>query len=72
MISYTHIGELSGISAYKSCFCAFRLKESKLTWLWSYILRHCVVREQYSLFSLFNTLKDCVAVRGEKSGIKYY
>ncbi|KAG2293286.1 hypothetical protein Bca52824_039955 [Brassica carinata] len=39
-ISYAHISDLSRISAYKSCFCGFRLKESELTWLWSYIHRH--------------------------------
>ncbi|KAF3524423.1 hypothetical protein F2Q69_00046953 [Brassica cretica] len=31
MISYAHIGDLSGISAYKNCFRVFRLKKSELT-----------------------------------------
>ncbi|KAH0901995.1 hypothetical protein HID58_041498 [Brassica napus] len=55
MISYAHISDLSGISAYKSCF---RLKEPELT--------VGVVRKQYSLFFLFDIPRDCVAVHGEK------
>ncbi|CAH8343625.1 unnamed protein product [Eruca vesicaria subsp. sativa] len=64
-ISYAHIGDLSGISA-QDLFLWFPVKGIRVDVPSSGLIYFDVgvVRKQYSL-SLFDTPRDCVAVRGE-------